>query len=63
MSDINNNDDDDDIFTKDDDIFTKDTMIGKSGSIKTYNGPLWPDYNYIWTSILVIGRQQLRIQN
>ncbi len=58
MSDINNNDGDDD-----DDIFTKDTMIGKSGPIKIYNGPLWPDYYYIWTSIHVIRRQQLHIQN
>ncbi len=34
LSDIINNDDDDG------DIFTNDTMIGKSGAIKTYNGPL-----------------------
>ncbi len=52
MSDINNNDGDDD-----DDIFTKVTMIGKSGPIKTYNGPLRPEYNYIMTNIHVKGKQ------
>ncbi len=41
MPDINNNDGDDG------DIFINDTMIGKSGPIKTYNGPLWPDYSYL----------------